>query len=88
MFNLWGLILKQKEDKLKFAYIIFTIIVVCYAVFLVIFDILTMTAVSQNGAVTTSNFILFNVLGILLGVINLVFLIYVLTKNKRNLRSK
>ena len=88
MSRLIGFLLKQKEDKIKLAYIILTILVVGYTIFLVIYDIGKMILVSENGAVSSSNFVLFNIVGIILGLIDLIFLIYILIENKRTIRSK
>ena len=81
-------ILKVKENKLNFIFLISTFIVALYDLFLLIFDLVQIIVASNNGAMLASSFMTINIIGIVLNCANLCFFAVIIALKFRNVKSR
>ena len=79
--------LKQKDDKTKLIYIIFTLFLLLFALFLLVFDIVQIIKLQQTGTIA-NNFMIINLWGIFLAGVDLIYYIVLLILSNKQVKSK
>ena len=87
MSRLIGWILKQKESKLMFSFLIVSAVLILYNVFLFIFDIIQLIVISQNASKLADAFFGINIVGIVLNFGALCYYIVVVILKSRGVKS-
>ena len=87
MSKIIGWILKQKESKLSFSFLIVFAVVSIFNIFLIIFDLIQFIVISQNSARIANIFFGINIAGILLNFGVLCYYIVVVILKSRKIKS-
>ena len=80
-------LLKQKDDKIKLIFAIFTSFVLLFALFLLVYDIVEIINLQKYNIIAT-NFMTINLWGIILAVIDLIYFIVLLILSNRQVKNK
>lgn len=79
---------KLKNDILSLIFVIFTAFVIVFALFLLIYDAVQIVLVLNTNKYVTNFFININIIGIVLGLIDLVYFIVLIIRNFMRVKSR
>ena len=79
---------KIKNDIPSLIFVILTSIVALFAIFLVLYDLIWVLLVVLGGKFVSNFFVVINIIGIVLGVCDLIYFIVLIILNMKTVKSK